>query len=192
MDSLNGVNGVECTLCQDSGRCESITLHCGHAYGRSCMRVSLEKYNQTNCHLCRKQLNDDDIKEIKKIPLQERVVTISKKTIKFICQVVCTYAPSFAPSTFAGFAAGATGVAGAGVAGAGFAAGSLVRVLSLSVVTVVWGAHFCKKTDGFASGVASGAAIGFALGNFEAVSMAAVSIVGTTANAAGNYLVRND
>ncbi|MBO9482633.1 MULTISPECIES: RING finger domain-containing protein [Gammaproteobacteria] len=82
MDNFIRVDGVNCSICLDSKKCEIIHLTCGHAFGRSCLLNRLESHNQKTCTLCHKQLTDNDIKEIKAIPLPERLVIISKKMIK--------------------------------------------------------------------------------------------------------------
>ena len=83
MDSANGFKCAICydSICCDSTKYQSIELTCGHAFGKSCMRKWVESSNQTKCLLCRNPLTDIEINEIKTIPLQERAVIISKKSL---------------------------------------------------------------------------------------------------------------
>lgn len=185
---MNSLNGVKSAICQDTNRCESITLNCGHAFGRPCMQGGLEEHNQINCHLCREQLSDDDI-EIDKIPLQERVVTISKNTIKFISQTAYTFAHSI-PSFLIGAAGGAAAVATAVVADEGYAE-PRAALLGGGAVGVFIATQMRELTvsayTGFASGIAAGLATCAFVGSSAAFSLGAVSVVGVAAN----YLARN-
>ncbi|WP_373691380.1 RING finger domain-containing protein, partial [Endozoicomonas sp. YOMI1] len=61
---MNVTCGVGCVICQDSQKCRPFKLTCGHAFGRSCMRKWIESTGQKNCLLCRKQLFDDEVKQI--------------------------------------------------------------------------------------------------------------------------------
>ncbi|WP_422468615.1 RING finger domain-containing protein, partial [Endozoicomonas sp. ALC013] len=99
MNSANGL--IKCAICYDSICCDStkyksIELICGHAFGKSCMRKWVESSNQKKCPICTNQLTDNKLKEIKNIPLQERVVIISEKTIKLTGRTILEFAPAFA------------------------------------------------------------------------------------------------
>lgn len=90
MDSANGFKCVICRdpICCDSAKYQSIDLTCGHAFGRSCMRKWIESSNQKECLICKNPLTDNEIKEIKNIPLQEHVAINSDKAIKLFGQTI--------------------------------------------------------------------------------------------------------
>ena len=115
---MNSANGFTCVICRDSICCDStkfqsIELTCRHAFGKNCMRKWLESSHQNKCLLCQSPLTDEEVKKIKKIPLQERAVIILEKAFKLFGRTIMQFvAPSFfmARCMFAlGVAAGAVG-----------------------------------------------------------------------------------
>ncbi|WBA79405.1 RING finger domain-containing protein [Endozoicomonas sp. GU-1] len=78
---MDAVDDVACLICYDSEKCRPFKLTCGHAFGRSCMQEWMESSGQKNCLLCTKQLTDDEVKRIKRIPLYDRAVNILIKAI---------------------------------------------------------------------------------------------------------------
>ncbi|WOG27500.1 hypothetical protein [Endozoicomonas sp. 8E] len=190
---MNSLNGDIRTISQDTNHCESntpSTLNCGHASGRSCTQLGLERSNQINCHLCREQLSGDDI-EVEKIPLQKRMVTILERTIKFIRETVDMFVHP-APSLFIGIAGGATAFAVAAVADEGYVGRGAAMIAGFATEGyLATYAQYEGMTVDFATGLATGIASGVAtyavMGSPGAFCLAAVSVVGVVAN----YHVRN-
>ena len=166
MDNAGGFKCVICydSICCDSAKYQSIDLTCGHAFGKSCMRKWIESSNQKECLLCKNPLTDYEIKEIKNIPLQERVIIVSKKAIKLFGQTILNNASFFVAGTVTTFA-----LANAGVA------------TRLVASFAPWLAAGCNAgIVGVAAGVAAGA-VCVATG----VDMAAARAVCATAGAVG-------
>ncbi|WP_422464012.1 hypothetical protein, partial [Endozoicomonas sp. ALB115] len=70
----------------------------------------MESSNQKKCPACTNQLTDNKIKEIKNIPLQERVVIFLQKTSKLIGRTIVKCVPALAVGgAVFGAAAGAVG-----------------------------------------------------------------------------------
>ncbi|MBO9496228.1 hypothetical protein J7438_19410 [Thalassotalea sp. G20_0] len=189
---MNKVDGFKCPICFDSAECDNINLKCGHAFGRSCIREWLESSNQINCPVCQKQFTDDDIKQITKISLQERMSIISKKTIKMFNPAILTHNSPVAPSFAAGGAVGVFGAAAAGVAGAGLAGPATTALAGLTVGTF-WasaGTEFGRAT-GVANGIATGVATGVIFGTVGSFNLAVWSAVGAAVGAANEYFEKN-
>ncbi|WP_422410009.1 MULTISPECIES: RING finger domain-containing protein [unclassified Endozoicomonas] len=187
---VNGIIEIKCTICFDTTNCKSIKLECGHAFGKSCMQQWLERNKQQSCRICLKKLTDSDIKQIKKIPLQERMVTISKRTLKFIRKISYTFAHP-TPSFFISAAGGTVGVAGGVIADDVRSSGALAAAMVGGAINTFLATQLRGKTVDVATGVATGIASGVAtyavLGIPGVFCLAAVSVVGVAAN----YLVKN-
>ncbi|WBA80992.1 hypothetical protein [Endozoicomonas sp. GU-1] len=173
---------------------------CKHSSGRSGIRECVESSNQKNYISCEKQFSDN---EIKSIPLQDRLVAVSKKTIKFLCQATLTLTLPVAPSALAGFAFGATGSAAVGVDGAGFAAcaelaaGPALIALAGFAIGAFWGSVQGERATsdvgtGVAKGVATGVATSVCMGSVGAASLVTSSAIGSTVEAVGNYFFKKD
>ncbi|WP_163370795.1 hypothetical protein [Endozoicomonas acroporae] len=171
-----------------------------HSSGRSGIRECVESSNQKNYLSCEKQFTDN---EIKSIPLQDRLVAVSKKTIKFLCQATLTYTLPVAPSALVGFAIGATGSAAVGFDGAGFdacaehAAGPTLLALAGFAIGAFWGSVVGERATsdvgtGVAKGVATGVASSVCMGTVAAVSLATSSVIGSTVEAVGNYFFKKE
>ena len=156
---MNSAKGVECAICYDSICCDStkyksIKLTCGHAFGKSCMRKWVESSNQKKCPVCTNQLTDNKIKEIKNIPLQERVVIFLEKTSKLIGRTIVELVPSFA-------VAGAVfGAADGAVSGGILIAAATVLITAGAAAGAVAAATGASRDIGTAAGAAAGAAVG--------------------------------
>ncbi|WP_448215571.1 RING finger domain-containing protein [Endozoicomonas sp. 2B-B] len=187
MDGDCRVDNIKCAICYDTANCDSIELKCGHAFGKSCMQKWLARNDQKNCHFCRKELTDIDLKKIGKIPLHERMVVILERTIKFIRKTVDMLVhPN--PSLLVGIAGGAT----AAVAGlvvdennGGIGASMFISCTIGGFVSI----HEWERqlTVELATGFATGVATSVFVGKPAAFCLAAVSVV----KVAANYLVRN-
>ncbi|MGO0307099.1 RING finger domain-containing protein [Endozoicomonas acroporae] len=88
---MDATSGVGCVICQDTEKCRPFKLTCGHAFGRSCMQEWIESTGQKNCVLCKKQLTDDEVKRIKRIPLYDRAVNILIKAIPIFGKTALYY-----------------------------------------------------------------------------------------------------
>ncbi|WP_422449888.1 hypothetical protein [Endozoicomonas sp. ALB091] len=178
----------------------SDSTKCKHSSGRSGIRECVESSDQKNYLSCEKQFTDN---EIECIPLQDRIVTISKKTIKFLCQATLTFTLPVAPSALVGFAIGATGSAAVGVDSAGFAAcaelaaGPALIALAGFAIGAFWGSVQGERATsdvgtGVAKGVATGVATSVCMGTVGAASLATSSAIGSTVEAVGNYFFKKD
>ncbi|MBO9495103.1 hypothetical protein J7438_13540 [Thalassotalea sp. G20_0] len=196
---VNSANGLKCaicydSICYDSTKDKSIKLTCGHIFGKSCMRKWVESTNQRKCLFCNNQLTDNEIKEIKNIPLQERVIIILEKPIILIGRAILDYVPAFAAgAAFFGAIVGASAGAVAG-ASAGAVAGVVVITAPTALITAGAAAGAVAaiaEVDrgvgaavGAAAGAAAGAAVG--IGGFDVaaaagvVAPAAVGFLGAT------------
>ncbi|WP_422473623.1 RING finger domain-containing protein [Endozoicomonas sp. ALB032] len=191
MDGDCRVDNIKCAICYDTANCDSIELKCGHAFGKSCMQKWLARNDQKNCHFCRKELTDIDLKKIGKIPLHERMVVILERTIKFIRETVDMTVDMFVhpnPSLLVGIAGGATATLAAVVADendAGIGASIFISCTIGGFVSI----HEWERqlTVELATGFATGVATFVSMGKPAAFSLAAVSVV----KLAANYLVRN-
>ncbi|WP_422466605.1 hypothetical protein [Endozoicomonas sp. ALC013] len=183
--SINKIN--DSTKCKDSS-------------GRSGTRECVESSDQKNYLSCEKQFTDN---EIESIPLQDRLVAVSKKTIKFLCQATLTLTLPVAPSALVGFAIGATGSAAVGVDSAGFAAcaelaaGPALIALAGFAIGAFWGSVQGERATsdvgtGVAKGVATGVATSVCMGTVGAASLATSSAIGSTVEAVGNYFFKKD
>ncbi|WP_257294179.1 hypothetical protein [Endozoicomonas sp. YOMI1] len=191
MDSIT--NAVNPTI--DSGliKRRNTNPKSGHP-SSSCMRECVESSKQKNYLSCEKQLTDH---EIKSIPLQDRMVTFSKETLKFLCQATLMFAHPVAPSAAVGFAAGATVAAAVGVAGVGLTFGPLMTAGAGTALGFYWasvaGERATSSVDtGLAKGVSAGVATSICMGTAGAVGLATVSAIGSTVEAVGNYFEKND
>ncbi|WP_257264486.1 RING finger domain-containing protein [Endozoicomonas sp. ONNA2] len=160
MDSANGVKCAICydSVCSDRTTYNIINLTCGHAFGKSCMRQWIESSNQKKCLFCNNPLTDNEIKEIKNIPLQERLAIISEKAIKLFGQTTLLLAPSIGGTIWLALHAALVGGTDAGI------------VFSAAVA--------CGTC------ITTGAAVG-AVGAAAGVDKAATVIFGTVTGAAG-------
>ncbi|WP_422489735.1 hypothetical protein [Endozoicomonas sp. ALE010] len=173
---------------------------CKDSSGRSGTRECVESSDQKNYLSCEKQFTDN---EIESIPLQDRLVAVSKKTIKFLCQATLTLTLPVAPSALVGFAIGATGSAAVGVDSAGFAAcaelaaGPALIALAGFAIGAFWGSVQGERATsdvgtGVAKGVATGVATSVCMGTVGAASLATSSAIGSTVEAVGNYFFKKD
>ncbi|WP_252177341.1 hypothetical protein [Endozoicomonas sp. 4G] len=191
------VEEYKCAACRDTEKCnDSLTLSCGHAFGRKCKREWMEATNQKACLLCAKSFTDNDIAEIKRIPLRERMVTISKKTIRCFCRAISTLAPSVATPVAVGYAVGAAAFGAAfGSTGVVGPAVPIARAWAAFVISVVWAAKGGERVVNVASGIATGVAAGFAtsatVGTAGAFGAATVVPIGKAAKVVDNYVARN-
>ncbi|WOG27499.1 RING finger domain-containing protein [Endozoicomonas sp. 8E] len=188
MDGDCRVDDIKCAICYDTVNCESIELKCGHAFGRSCMQKWLARNDKKNCHFCRKELTDIDLKEIGEIPLQERMVAILEGTIKFICKTVDMLVHP-TPSLLVGIAGGATTAVAAVVADENNAGGIGASMFISCTIGGFVGTHEWEhgRTVELATGIVTGVATSVFMGKPAAFCLAAVSVV----KVAANYLVRN-
>ncbi|WOG27559.1 RING finger domain-containing protein [Endozoicomonas sp. 8E] len=88
---MNATEGVRCAICHDSVECSPFKLTCGHAFGKSCMRVWMENSGQKNCAMCRKELTHDEITQINDLPLYDRTVNILKKATPIFTKTASFY-----------------------------------------------------------------------------------------------------
>ncbi|WP_448215573.1 RING finger domain-containing protein [Endozoicomonas sp. 2B-B] len=183
---MNGdcrVDNIKCAICFDTANCKSIKLKCGHTFGKSCMQKWLARNDKKNCHFCRKELTDIDLKKIGKIPLQERMVVILERTIKFIRETVDMFAhPN--PSLLVGIAGGATAAAAAIVADENHV-GNVASNFIICTTGVFVSIH--ERERGVTVELATGVATSVFMGKPAAFCLATVSVV----KVAANYLVRN-
>ncbi|MBO9481778.1 E3 ubiquitin protein ligase [Salinisphaera sp. G21_0] len=184
---MNSANGLKCaicydSICYDSTKDKSIKLTCGHIFGKSCMRKWVESTNQRKCLFCNNQLTDNEIKEIKNIPLQERVIIILEKPIILIGRAILDYVPGFAAG--AAFFGAIVGASAGAVAGA--SAGVVVITATTALITAgaAAGAVAAIAEVDRGVGTAVGAAVG--IGGFDVaaaagvVAPAAVGFLGAT------------
>ncbi|MBO9494602.1 E3 ubiquitin protein ligase [Thalassotalea sp. G20_0] len=164
---MNGAKGLECAICYDSicsdlKKIKRTELTCGHAFGKSCIRKWVESSNQKKCPVCTTQLTDKKIKEIKNIPLQERVVIFLEKMIKLTGRTIVDCVPAFAvPGAFLGAALWATvGAAEAAAAGVIVIAAPTVFVTAGAAAGAVAASAGVPRNIGIAAGAAVGAAVG--------------------------------
>ncbi|MBO9495171.1 hypothetical protein J7438_13890 [Thalassotalea sp. G20_0] len=181
--SANGANGFQCVICRgsicyDSAEDKTINLKCGHAFGRSCMRKWVESSKQKKCLLCTHQLTVNELKKIKDIPLQERLVITLEKTYTLFGRTILNCATGTATTqavlaagvVAAVVAAAATGFFGnvgpatgaaRGVTGA--AVGAAVMFSSIVAAVAAGAAGAASEVDRSAArtiGAAVGAAVG--------------------------------
>ncbi len=175
---MNSAKGLECVICYDSICCDStkyksIKLTCGHAFGKSCMRKWLESSNQKKCPACTNQLTDNKIKEIKNIPLQERVVIFLQKTSKLTGRAIVECVPAFAVG---GAVFGAALWANVGAVDGAVSGGILIAVATVLITAgAVAGAVAAATGASRNIGTAAGAAVGAAAGATVAVAGLAVA-----------------
>ena len=210
---MESANGFTCAICRDSICCnstkyKSINLTCGHAFGKSCMRKWVESSNQKECCLCKNQLTDNEINkineineinEIKNIPLQERVVIISEKTIKLLGRTIFKLVPLLAAGTAITFGAGVAVGNATGAIGAAAGTAALVAGLAAGIAVGAVGAATGVDRDAVmavgatagtvgAAGAAIGAAVGVA-GALGVVDRTATAVaVGFTVGTAGGTI----
>ncbi|MBO9496226.1 hypothetical protein J7438_19400 [Thalassotalea sp. G20_0] len=125
------------------------------------------------------------------------MVTISKKTTKFLYQATLTLAPPVALPAVAGFVIGATGATAVGAAGAGLVAGPAFTAFAGMGIGMFWASVGVERATsgvdtGVAKGVAAGAATSVCMGAAGAVGLATMSAIGSTVEAVGNYFIKND
>ena len=184
---MNSAKGLECAICYDSICCDStkyksIKLTCGHAFGKSCMRKWVESSNQKKCPVCRNQLTDNKIKEIKNIPLQERVVIFLEKTSKLTGRTIVECVPAF---IVAGAVIGAALWANVGATDGAVAGGLMIAVATVLITAgAVAGAVAAATGASRNIGIAAGAAVGATVGATVAVGGLAVAASATGFGAA--------
>ena len=173
MDSANGFKCVICydSICCDSAKSKSINLTCGHAFGKSCMRKWMESSNQKECLLCKNPLTDNEIKAIKSIPLQERVIVILEKTTELIGRTILEFAPAFAT-------VGITTVVVGGVTGGASGAVLAVAPVAAAAAGVAAGAVGAAAGVNRFAGGAAAAAFGAVMASGAVVASRAVEASG--------------
>ncbi|WP_422136674.1 RING finger domain-containing protein [Endozoicomonas sp. ALD040] len=194
MESNHSVNDTtQCSICFGAVECKSIKLKCGHVFGLSCIKQWMKRTNQYNCLFCREQLTDDQIKEIKKTSLWERVVTIPEKTIKFLFQSIVALSLPVSPSAAVGLAVGAAGAAGAAFAGVGGVdVVPPAAAVTGSLIACVWAASEPERHVSVVPGIVTGVATGIVFGNYAGAGLAIGCTAATIICDVGNYLGIND
>ena len=120
MNTVNICNKCP-TGCDSLTNNKTIELTCGHVFGKSCLLNWVESSNQENCFLCNNPLTDNEISEIKPVPLQERTCSAPEQATKLFCRTISKLAPSFALSLAVGAPVGAAGAVLSNVANLLFA-----------------------------------------------------------------------
>ncbi len=193
---MDSTSGFKCVICYDSVKHQSIHLRCGHAFGKTCMRKWVESSKREECLLCKNPLTDDEVNEIKSIPLSERAVIITEKTIKLFGQTIFKFVRPFAIWTPVAIASGvAIGAATTGTAwfttvASRAAAGGTVAwstaVAAGVAVGAVCAAAGVDRDTAKAFGASAGAVCTFLqLAGGFGITASAAGAVGITAGALG-------